>query len=76
NGDQINDYFTILGIENHPNNELLIFNRWGNLVYETESYKNDWDGTFNGTALPDGTYYYIFKYDEAQQLSGYLEMQR
>ncbi|MCB0663528.1 MAG: gliding motility-associated C-terminal domain-containing protein, partial [Saprospiraceae bacterium] len=39
-------------------------------------YQNDWDGTFNGDALPDGTYYFIFKYDEAQKLSGYLELQR
>lgn len=76
NGDNINETFTILGIEQHPVNQLLIFNRWGNLVYEAKSYQNDWNGTHNGEALPDGTYYYIFKYDEAQKLSGYLEIQR
>jgi gliding motility-associated-like protein len=31
----------------------------GNLVYSAEGYKNDWDGTYNGKPLPEGTYYYL-----------------
>jgi len=39
---------------------LVIFNRWGETVYEAESYNNDWGGTYKNTGekLPDGTYYY------------------
>ncbi|SHJ58489.1 conserved repeat domain-containing protein/gliding motility-associated C-terminal domain-containing protein [Maribacter aquivivus] len=66
NGDGSNEYFFIECIEDYPNNNLQVFNRWGTLVYETKGYKNDWDGTSQGRAtvngsekLPVGTYYYI-----------------
>ena len=45
NGDYQNDVFVIKNIENYPNNHVLIYNRWGNLVYEKNGYNNDWKGT-------------------------------
>ena len=45
-----NDTFVIDCIEAYPNNTLEIYNRWGNIVYETRGYNNDWDGTSNGRA--------------------------
>jgi gliding motility-associated-like protein len=65
NDDGVNDFFEIIGIENYPNNELIVVNRWGNKVYETKGYKNNWDGTnqfglsFADKELPVGTYFYI-----------------
>ncbi|MCK0160881.1 gliding motility-associated C-terminal domain-containing protein [Allomuricauda sp. F6463D] len=66
NGDGVNDYFKIDCISRYPNNSLQVYNRWGNIVFQTRSYKNDWDGTPNGRAivqpedqLPVGTYYYV-----------------
>ena len=66
NGDGINETFFIGCIENFPNNTLEIYNRWGNIVYRTNNYQNDWEGESNGRAvlsvdkqLPEGTYYYI-----------------
>jgi gliding motility-associated-like protein len=66
-GDGHNDVFMIKGAEAYPDNELIIYNRWGNVVYQVISYKNDWGGTcktnmavLGGTDLPTGTYYYIF----------------
>jgi gliding motility-associated-like protein len=65
NGDGINDLFVITGIEYYPKNTFLIFNRWGNKVFETYAYLNTWNGTSNlgvtvGTdELPVGTYFYI-----------------
>ncbi|MES2286471.1 MAG: ice-binding family protein [Bacteroidota bacterium] len=65
NGDGINDVFVIRGILNFPENTFVIFNRWGNKVYETSSYKNTWDGKttlglrVGGDVLPIGTYFYI-----------------
>lgn len=56
NGDGINDNFVIKGIEYVPNCQLIIFNRWGNRVYESTDYKNDWDGGGHS----DGVYYFIF----------------
>jgi gliding motility-associated-like protein/uncharacterized repeat protein (TIGR01451 family) len=65
NGDMVNDEFVIRGIANFPNNQLEVYNRWGNLVYKAVPYQNKWDGTstseFNvgGNVLPVGTYFYV-----------------
>jgi gliding motility-associated-like protein len=62
NGDGVNDFFNIDGIEDYGNNELQIFNRWGSPVYKQSNYQNDWDGTDgSGKELATGTYYYILK---------------
>ncbi len=60
NGDGINDYFVIKGADNY-NVSVKIYNRWGVKVYEDNNYLNNWNGTFNGKPLSDGTYYYIIK---------------
>lgn len=60
NGDGINDTWMIYNIENHPNNYIRVFNRWGDLVFEARNYQNDWDGHFKSKSesLPDGASYY------------------
>ncbi len=42
-------------------NEVCIFNRWGNQVFVQKNYTNDnqWQGDWNGSVLPDGTYFYV-----------------
>ncbi len=70
NGDNINDYFEIIGIEKYEGNSILIFNRWGNKVYAAANYgissnPQFWDGKSNtgfllgDEELPTGTYYYV-----------------
>jgi gliding motility-associated-like protein len=85
NGDGSNEFFFIVCAENYPNNKLEIFNRYGNLVYKTRGYKNDWkgvanvNGTFNDNVLPTGTYYYIFETGDNtvnQAKSGWLYIMR
>ena len=66
NGDGVNDelIFDILEVlpDEYPNNELVVFNRWGNVVHKSKPYQNDWKGTGrNGKPLPHGTYYYILR---------------
>jgi gliding motility-associated-like protein len=39
-----------------------VYNRYGNLVFKDDNYKNNWDGTYNGKPVPDGTYYYVITY--------------
>ena len=57
NDDGINDGFTIQGIEAFEDNEICIFNRWGNQIFDQKNYSNDnqWTGDWNGKDLPDGT---------------------
>ncbi len=79
NKDGVNDVFFIAGIEDYPENELCIFNRWGNQVYIRQGYKNDWQGTWDGNKdLPDGTYYYVLQLNDDMQrvFRGYLELHR
>ncbi|CAM3893039.1 invasin domain 3-containing protein [Aquirufa aurantiipilula] len=74
NGDGINDKFVIPGIMSMPSHHLSIFNRWGNIVYETDNYKNDWGGEIpkgigvvqgEGT-ITDGVYFYVIDFKGAK----------
>ncbi|GAB4039498.1 hypothetical protein GCM10028809_60950 [Spirosoma gilvum] len=83
NGDGINDLFVIRGVAGLTMS-LEVFNRWGNLVYQNEDYKNDWDGKPNtgitlngeGTGVPDGTYYYVLKTSDGQKFVRYMTISR
>lgn len=54
----LNDFFTIssYGIDQF---HMQIYNRWGDLLFETVNINPGWDGTFNGNTCPDGVYFYI-----------------
>ncbi len=70
NQDSFNDLFTPRRICFVEKVEMQIFNRWGQMVYETEDPNLNWDGTNqSGENLPDGTYYYVCKIFE-QSLAG------
>ena len=71
NGDGQNDYFRIEGIQNFPDNKVIIFNRWGTKVYEVSGYGQN-EKFFRGFSegrvtikqdekLPSGTYFYILE---------------
>ncbi len=84
NGDGDNDTFIIQGIEQFPDNELAIFNRWGVEVYRKKGYDNSWGGISEGRTtiakgeeLPVGTYYYVLKLGSGQKdRAGYLYINR
>ncbi|HOW25853.1 MAG TPA: gliding motility-associated C-terminal domain-containing protein [Bacteroidales bacterium] len=65
NGDGFNDTWYIECIDQYPENEVIIVNRWFDVVRELKNYDNTnvlWDGTNeDGEILPDGTYYYVIK---------------
>ena len=75
NDDGTNDTFVIRGIESFENN-LKIYNRWGNIVFEVNNYQNDWNGTSNAgriirrnQKLPAGTYFYTLELKESGRAS-------
>jgi gliding motility-associated-like protein len=76
NGDGVNDYFSIPCLDIAPRAYLAVFNRWGDQVYESDRYGNQWDGRHNGQALPDGTYFYILKIDNQAAVQGSVEIRR
>jgi len=59
NGDGKNDYWRLDFINVfYPKAEIEIFNRWGESIFKSTGYSNAWDGTYRGSALPVGAYYY------------------
>jgi len=79
NDDGVNDFYTIqcLSSERFGNNEVTIFNQYGDEVFHARPYQNDWQGTFNGEPLPTGTYYYIVDFgDGSAPQKGFLVLER
>jgi len=79
NGDGINDTFEIIGLEDYPENRILIFNRWGHKVFDMEGYDNSWGGrseaalTLGGGLLPEGTYFFLLELGgELKPVKGYI----
>jgi gliding motility-associated-like protein/uncharacterized repeat protein (TIGR01451 family) len=77
NGDGLNEYFKVRGLETYTGGvELYIYNRWGNQVYASKDYKNDW----NGNGLNEGTYYYLLRVktssEETKSYKGWVELLR
>jgi gliding motility-associated-like protein len=61
NGDGVNDYFEVFGIPKPFS--LIIYNRWGNIVFSSNNYGNNWDGTFQGKCVDYGTFTYFIEYE-------------
>ena len=90
NGDDKNDYFHIVGIENYPDNQVTIYNRNGEKVFTISHYDNRqrvFKGSVEGNVslpnaayLPQDTYFYLIEYyDETRQLQrqiGWLYLKR
>jgi len=90
NGDDKNDYFHIVGIENYPDNQVTIYNRNGEKVFTISHYDNrqkafkgivEGEVSLSNTAyLPQDTYFYLIEYyDETRQLQrqiGWLYLKR
>lgn len=79
NGDSNHDKFEIpcIGLI-EGKNSLVVYNQWGDKVYEAVSYDNSWDGTLNGKGkpLPDGVYFYIFEPSSGSAKKGFVEIIR
>ena len=91
NGDGNNDYFIPVNLDDYPNPTIVVFNRWGKIVYEMENYQYNWDGTNykTGNELNDGVYFYVvtpnsvkYEYNEHKKeevrrtISGYVHLIR
>ncbi|HVK97120.1 MAG TPA: gliding motility-associated C-terminal domain-containing protein [Flavisolibacter sp.] len=63
NGDGLNDVWFITNGNCLKMAKVEVFNRYGSKVYENADYKNNWNGTYQGKPLPDGTYYFVIQYE-------------
>nr|WP_294860328.1 gliding motility-associated C-terminal domain-containing protein [uncultured Fluviicola sp.] len=69
NGDGINDYFIIDDAYSQLKNQLIVFNRWGNKVFEASPYRNDW----NGERVSDGVYFYLYYPNGMKETTNFRE---
>lgn len=78
NDDNINETWVLEGIEDYPNAEVKIFNRWGGEIFATKNYQNNpFNGKKDNSTLPTGTYYYVIKTgDDIPTLTGYVTLVR
>ncbi len=91
NNDNENDIFKIQNLEDYEQSHIVIYNRWGKIVYENDNYQNDWNGTHykSGNDIAPGVYFFIvqpnsYKYlynenkDELlrNSISGYVHLMR
>ena len=88
NGDGINDEFEIKGLTKYKTVEVEVFNRWGNVVYQSKNYgkgqgKDEfWDGKagqgvrFGSGPVPSGTYFYVLKLDGKEKINGTIYLDR
>ncbi len=66
NGDGINDFFEIKGKEIVTFN-LLIFNRWGQLIFESDALNKQWDGTFKNSKVQQDAYIWKVEFTDNQK---------
>jgi gliding motility-associated-like protein len=72
NGDGKNDELVFQNLLDYPNSQLTVYSRWGNVVYSSGDYHNDWR-----PAVVDGTYYYVLVVPGIERpLSGFFEVIR
>ncbi|MCP4120816.1 MAG: tandem-95 repeat protein, partial [Bacteroidetes bacterium] len=81
NGDGLYDFFEIPCAEFFPDMEVIVYNRWGDQIFQSEiGYQNDWNGFWDRQAqeLPDGTYYWIVKFHDgiSSDRAGYVYILR
>ena len=77
NNDGINDNWNIKELSTYPDASVMIFDRYGKKVYDGLGNSKPWDGTYNGTQLNPGTYYYIIDLkDNAPKVAGWVLLVR
>lgn len=75
NGDGANDGFDIVNLDLYPENELVITNRWGEVVFSRKNYSNA--DLWKGGSCSDGVYYFKFSAPSRNfQTQGWIEIKR
>jgi len=78
NNDTHQDVWNIPAINGNPNARVVIFNRWGQKIFESRGYSQPWDGTYKGIAQPIGAYYYQVQPDinKTKVITGFVMIVR
>lgn len=77
NGDTYNDFWEVKGLNNYPQAEVSIFNRYGKLISVLNATKPTWDGMLNKNPLPADDYWYVLKINKTTpEKKGHFSLKR
>ena len=76
NGDGVNDIWIVKNIAFYPNNTVTVYDRTGKVMYSRKNYQNDWAGTYQGSVLNEGTYYYLVDLGNGSNVKGFITVVR
>lgn len=77
NNDSFNDVWEITGMENYPEAQVTLFDRYGKFITQLNASKKSWDGTLNKIPLPSSDYWYALKIDNIQPIiRGHFSLKR
>ena len=76
NGDGINDVWSIQSLNTFRNCKVVVFNRYGEKIFQSTGYNTPWDGKNKGQEVPFGTYYYLIEIPGRSKTSGYVTVIR
>jgi len=78
NGDGIQDYWNIGGIDQYNDPEVRVYNRWGEAVFKSVGYKKPWNGRVNNAHVPMASYYYVIELKEVENgvIKGIVNIKR
>ncbi len=72
NGDGANDLWNIAQLKNYTEATVFVYNRYGVKLFYSQGYDQPWDGTYQGTEVPAGTYYYVIDTKMGEKFSGWI----
>ncbi len=71
-GDEYNESLEFVNAQFFNNNHLRVYNRWGQMIYESMNYRNTW----RPRDVPEGTYYYVFAMADGRKWAGHVTLLR
>lgn len=76
NGDNINDYWNIIGAELYSDAQLFLYDRYGKLLVQIAPQGQGWDGTILGRPMPSTDYWFKYVYDGGKTFTGHFSLRR
>lgn len=76
NNDGFNDQWELPDLDTWGKCDVKVYNRWGKLVFADANYNNLWEGTSNGSPLPEGAYFFIIKTENSGVFKGTVNIVR
>nr|WP_315145651.1 choice-of-anchor L domain-containing protein [uncultured Flavobacterium sp.] len=76
NGDGYNDIWKIKNLDLFPSATIIIYSRYGKLLFEINSINTSWNGKYNGAELPSDDYWFHLDFGNGKRIKGHFSLKR